>query len=77
MILSDTIAAVSTPRGKGGIAVIRISGGDAVEIAEKIFENGEFFSLGKDSPVFEILDAARKKLELTESNSSFFIKAIY
>lgn len=38
MILNDTIAAVSTPRGKGGIAVIRISGGDAVEIAEKIFE---------------------------------------
>jgi len=49
---------------------------ESSEIAEKIFENGEFFSLGKDSPVFEMLDAARKKLELTESNASFFIKAI-
>lgn len=35
--LSKTIAAVSTPRGKGGIAVIRISGGDAIEIASKMF----------------------------------------
>ena len=37
MIFNDTIAAVSTPRGKGGIAVIRISGAEALEIAEKIF----------------------------------------
>ena len=34
-MFSSTIAAVSTPRGRGGIAVIRISGDDAVEIAEK------------------------------------------
>ena len=33
----DTIAAVSTPRGKGGVALIRISGDRAVELAEKIF----------------------------------------
>ncbi len=37
MILNDTIAAVSTPRGKGGIAVIRISGVDALDIADKVF----------------------------------------
>lgn len=37
MNLSDTIAAISTPHGKGGIAVIRISGADALSIAEKIF----------------------------------------
>lgn len=37
MKLNDTIAAVSTPRGKGGIAVIRISGADALEISDKIF----------------------------------------
>ena len=35
--LSSTIAAVSTPRGKGGIATIRISGGDAVKIADAMF----------------------------------------
>jgi len=33
----DTVAAVSTPRGFGGIAVIRISGDKAVEIAERMF----------------------------------------
>lgn len=33
----DTIAAISTPRGKGGVALIRISGSDAAAIADKIF----------------------------------------
>lgn len=37
MNVFDTIAAVSTPRGKGGIAVIRISGADAITVAEKVF----------------------------------------
>ena len=37
MKLYDTIAAVSTPRGKGGIAIIRISGDDALKIADRIF----------------------------------------
>ena len=34
-----TIAAVSTPRGKGGIAVIRISGSDAVSVASRMFRS--------------------------------------
>ena len=34
-MFTSTIAAVSTPRGKGGIAVIRISGPDALSICEK------------------------------------------
>lgn len=33
----DTIAAISTPLGEGGIGIVRISGDDAFEIAEKIF----------------------------------------
>lgn len=37
MARSNTIAAVSTPRGAGGIAVIRISGDDAFSICDKIF----------------------------------------
>lgn len=36
-MLSDIIAAVSTPRGQGGIAVIRISGNGSVALAEKLF----------------------------------------
>lgn len=38
MRINDTIAAVSTPRGKGGIAVIRISGADAIDVACKVFK---------------------------------------
>ena len=38
MNLLDTIAAISTPFGKGGVAVIRISGENAIDIAEKIFK---------------------------------------
>ena len=37
MFYGTTIAAISTPPGKGGVAVIRISGADAIKIAEKIF----------------------------------------
>ncbi len=33
----DTIAAVSTPFGKGGVAVIRLSGSEALAVADKIF----------------------------------------
>ena len=39
MMFDDTIAAVSTPPGRGGISVIRISGSDAVDIADKVFKN--------------------------------------
>ena len=49
---------------------------ESSEIADKVFENGEFFSLGKDSPIFELLSAARKKLKGAKSNAVFFIKAI-
>ena len=38
MMLFDTIAAISTPQGRGGIAVIRVSGCDAIKISEKVFE---------------------------------------
>ena len=33
-----TVAAISTPRGMGGISVIRISGDDAITIAERCFK---------------------------------------
>lgn len=36
-MLTDTIAAISTPLGEGGIAVIRISGDEAVQRADRIF----------------------------------------
>lgn len=37
MAYGSTIAAISTPSGKGGVAIIRISGEDAVKIAASVF----------------------------------------
>jgi len=36
--LEDTIAAISTPLGEGGIGIVRISGGDAFSITQKILK---------------------------------------
>ena len=33
----DTIVALSTPIGEGGIGIVRISGSDALKIADRIF----------------------------------------
>lgn len=37
MLLDETIAAISTPSGEGGISIIRISGDRSIEIADKIY----------------------------------------
>jgi tRNA modification GTPase len=34
----DTIAAISTPMGEGAIAIVRLSGDDAIQIADKLFK---------------------------------------
>jgi tRNA modification GTPase len=36
-VLEDTIAAIATPIGEGGLAVIRISGADALAVADRCF----------------------------------------
>ncbi len=36
--MSSTIAAISTPQAAGGIGVIRISGDDAIDVADKVFK---------------------------------------
>src|SRR6201990_315779 len=41
MTVSDTIAAISTPPGEGAIALVRISGPNASEIADNIFQGKE------------------------------------
>ena len=37
MIPATTIAAISTPPGKGGVALLRVSGGDAFEVVARVF----------------------------------------
>ncbi|HIZ53905.1 tRNA uridine-5-carboxymethylaminomethyl(34) synthesis GTPase MnmE [Enterococcus eurekensis] len=36
----DTIAAISTPPGEGAISIVRLSGDDAFQIADRIYRNG-------------------------------------
>ncbi len=47
MFTDDTIAAISTPPGTGGISVIRLSGSDSIEIADKIFDSPHGKKLSK------------------------------
>jgi tRNA modification GTPase len=45
LILNDTIVAVSTPPGRGGLGIVRLSGSDARRVAENILRfahNGEW-----------------------------------
>ena len=46
MIFPTTIAAIATPYGRGGIATIRISGGNAIAVADAVFvaKNGKKLS---------------------------------
>ena len=37
MLFEETIAAIATPPGQGGIGIVRISGPKALDIAREIF----------------------------------------
>ena len=37
MMPEENISAIATPPGKGGVAIIRLSGGSPLSIAEKMF----------------------------------------
>ena len=38
MFPDDTIAAIATPIGEGGLAVVRISGANALAVADQCFQ---------------------------------------
>jgi len=46
----DTIAAISTPVGQGGIGIVRISGTKSIEIADKIFKSKKQGRLSNAKP---------------------------
>jgi tRNA modification GTPase len=47
--INDTIAAIATPIGESGIGIVRISGRDALSVADKIFVSKD----GRKSPNFK------------------------
>ena len=67
MYKEDTIAAISTPHGTGGVGIIRISGGDAFRIAGNIFFGKKQFNSIKSHTINygKIIDT-KKDLVLDE-----------
>ncbi len=59
MKLLDTIAAVSTPRGKGGVAMIRISGDRAVSVGERVFFPASGRKLSEIDPAHSVYGEIR------------------
>jgi tRNA modification GTPase len=54
-MFDETIAAIATPLGEGGLAVIRLSGNDALQIADKIFSPiGKTSSKPSEAPTHTI-----------------------
>lgn len=52
-VREDTIAAISTPPSTGGIAIIRVSGPDALKVADRVFigKNGKTLSAQKANTI--------------------------
>ena len=55
MISQETIVALASPSGAGAIAVIRLSGKDALPIAEGIFQSVSEKSISKQKTLFRHL----------------------
>ncbi len=78
MNILDTIAAISTPYGKGGIAVIRISGADAISIAQKVFipKNRKLLSeIKSNTCVFGSILASGKQNEYIDDGLAVVFRA--
>ncbi len=69
MKFGDTIAAVSTPHGRGGVALLRVSGPRAVEICEAVFRPFYGGALSEQPARRAIYGEICKKTEQGESLS--------
>lgn len=61
----DTIAAISTPPGEGAISIVRLSGDQSIEIADKVFQSGKKTLKKVDSHTIHyghIVDPANQQL---------------
>jgi tRNA modification GTPase len=50
----DTICAIATPIGEGGVAIIRISGENAINIARKIFISKNNYDVKNMQTYYEV-----------------------
>jgi len=72
---SDTIAAISTPPGKGGVAIIRISGEDALSIAARIFRPSSGKNFKASTPRMQIRGEIYHGDEMIDDGMATYFKA--
>ena len=72
---ATTIAAVSTPPGKGGVAVIRISGDAAVDIAARVFRPRSKKSLTDATPRMQVRGDILYGDEIIDDGMATYFKA--
>ena len=71
----STIAAISTPHGKGGVAVLRVSGSHALEIVSRIFEpfnTNAGFGNEPRKQIYGRLRSADQQQELDDVLATYF-----
>src|SRR5215218_6057259 len=58
----DTIVALATPLGRSGLAVVRLSGDDALNITKKLVDDKEFAPPPRFAALKKIYDITTKEL---------------
>lgn len=72
---ANTIAAVSTPPGKGGVAIIRISGFDALTVAASVFHPASGKSFKDAAPRFQVRGDIYYGGEMIDDGMATYFKA--
>ena len=72
---ADTIAAISTPPGKGGVAIIRISGADAVKIGAEIFKPVSNYPFENAKPRMQVRGNIYHRGEQIDDGMATYFKA--
>ena len=70
-----TIAAISTPPGKGGVAIIRISGSNALDIADAVFSPKGKLCFKQAQPRMQIRGDIVYKGEIIDDGMATYFKA--
>ncbi len=72
---SSTIAAISTPPGKGGVAIIRISGEDALDIASRVFHPASKRYFKDTAPRMQVRGEIFREEEMIDDGMATYFKA--
>jgi tRNA U34 5-carboxymethylaminomethyl modifying GTPase MnmE/TrmE len=63
-VSQDTICAVATPPGTGGVAIIRISGPDSIRVCDRVFVSGKMEQIGEIGEVGEMEEMGKPRKRL-------------